>query len=94
MKGKHPTRPVPTAALDRRQRDLTQSSLRREFVTHAAARASRAQTALADQPTNVPTIEQRALAAVLAYTAADAGSPEFFAAVEEFWRIAEEESDR
>lgn len=87
-------RPSPTGAVDRRRRELTQSTLRREFVTNAAARASRSQTELHDQRENAPTLEQRALAAVIEYVNADVGSPAYFAAIEEFWRIAGEENDQ
>ena len=85
-------RPSPTGAADRRRRELTQSTLRRELVTHATARASQSQAALQDQPANTPTLALRALAAVTDYVNADVGSPAYFAAIEEFWRIVEQEN--
>lgn len=86
-------RPSPTGAVDRR-REQTQQTLRRELVTRAAAKAARELSASQDQAQNAPTLEQRALAAVLAYTNADSGSPEYFGAIEEFWRIRDEEESR
>lgn len=88
-------RPKPTAAHDRRRGEITQAVLRREFVTHAAATASRSLVAAHDQQPSAPTLAQRALAAVIAFTDAEPGSPAHFGAIEEFWRIRdEEETDR
>lgn len=88
-------RPKPTAAIDRRRSEITQGVLRRELVTNAAAKASRSLVDAHDQPPTAPTLQQRALAAVIAFTDAEAGSPEYFGAIAEFWRIRdEEETDR
>jgi hypothetical protein len=84
-------RPKPTAAHDRRRSEITQGVLRRELVTHAAAKAARSLVAAHDQPPSAPTLAQRALAAVIAFTDAEPGSPEQFDAIEEFWRIRDEE---
>lgn len=86
-------RPSPTGAVDRR-RAQTQDTLRRELVTRAAAKAARELSAAQDQLQNAPPLEQRALAAVIAYTNAEPGSPEHFGAIEEFWRIRDEEESR
>lgn len=86
-------RPTPTAAADRRRGELTQSTLRRSFVTHEAARVAASQAALHDQPTNIPTLEQRALAAVRAFTDATTEEQER-RVIEEFWRIVELEDAR
>lgn len=84
-------RPKPTAAHDRRRCEITQGVLRRQLVTHASALASRSLVAAHDQPPSAPTLQQRALAAVIAFTDAEPGSPEHFGAIEEFWRIRDEE---
>lgn len=79
------SRPRPTAAVDRRQ--LTQQALRRSLVTRAESSLVRAHD---QQPSESPTIEARALAAVLRWHAAIEGTWEHTRATAALCEIADE----
>ncbi len=84
-----PRKPHPAGSADRK-REITQSTLRRSLATNAAARASQELVALHDQRSESPTLEARALAAVLRWHSAEVGTWEHARACIELCEIADE----